>query len=368
MSQHHRLFAGLVLVALIGGTPSAQAASSRRHKSKRSAPTHTSAPAARPAPEPEPAPTEDPPDAEPVAEPAPPAREEPVRARARPPAESADEFVPENPKRAARKVPAPADQTLSIEEANDDSAGRDAARIVAGRIEVAISAGIDAGRRHFTYSDPIGAAPRPYLLKLAPMLAFGIEAYPLASTGLPVLQDLGFRARVSRAFATDSSTSDGIAIQTSWTRFGGEVRQRILLRGRHPIELGVIAGVDGSSFAMTAKGDLGALVPSARTLALRFGADARIDVTRTVAVLAGGAYLSTTSRGEIYDRFRGPRVAGVDTELGGALALSPGLEARLAARYTRYFASFKPEVGDAAVAGGALDEQLQVGMGIRYAH
>jgi len=40
----------------------------------------------------------------------------------------------------------------------------------------------------------------------------------------------------------------------------------------------------------------------------------------------------------------------------------------LTGRYTRYFATFHPEVGDPYVAGGALDEQLQVSLGVRYAH
>jgi hypothetical protein len=358
----------LALAVLIGGAPPALAASSRRHKTKRPAPA-ASTPAARPEPEPEPAGDSASPGSDAIeSEPAPSSRAAPpAHPRPGPSAEPSDEFAPEavRPKRAPPKTPKPADQTLSIEEHDDDG---DAARIAAGRIEVAVSSGVDAGRRHFTYSDPIGTPPRPYLLKVAPLLTFGLEAYPLASTGLPFLQDLGFRGRVSRAFATDSSTSEGVAIQTTWTRFGGELRERILLRGPHAIEVGVVVGVDASYFAMTAKGDVGALVPSARTLAFRFGADGRVDVTRTVSLLVGGAYLSTTTRGEIYDRFRGPRVAGVDAELGGALHLSPGLEARLAGRYTRYFASFKPEVGDAAVAGGALDEQMQVGMGLRYAH
>ena len=87
-----------------------------------------------------------------------------------------------------------------------------------------------------------------------------------------------------------------------------------------------------------------------------------------VSLLAGGAWLAPITRGEIYDRFRRPRVAGIDTELGVAIALTSGSEVRLGGRYTRYFASFDPEVGDSAVAGGALDQQMHVGVALRYAH
>jgi hypothetical protein len=364
----------LAMVTLVAASQVAFGASARHKKPKqRGKHAPTSAPAARPEPEPASdsgSAADDAPSTEnqPAAVAAP-EREEPERPRARPSDEPNDEEAPTR-KRTTSKPISKVNATLSLEESDGDEVlvRRESARIAAGRIEVAVSAGVEAGRRHFTYSDPIGDQLRPYLLKVAPLAAFGIEAYPLASTGLAFLQDLGFRGRVSRAFGLDSSTTDGVAIHTSWMRFGGEVRERVLLRGLHPIELGFAAGVDASYFAMSATGDVGALLPSARTLALRFGADARFDVTRTFALLGGGAYLSTTTRGEIYDRFRRPRVGGVDAELGCALALAPGLEARLVARYTRYFASFKPEVGDTAVAGGALDEQMQAGVGIRYAH
>jgi len=243
---------------------------------------------------------------------------------------------------------------------------REAARLATGRIEVAVSIGIDVGRRQFTYSDPIGQAPRPYLLTAAPLATFGLEIYPLASTLIPVLCDIGFRGRVSRAFALDSSTTNGAVLDNSWTRFSGEVRGRVLA-GRTR-ELGVAAGIDASYFDLATDADVGALVPSARTLSFRLGADGRVRVAGRVSLLGGGAWLAPIARGEIYDRFRRPRVAGIDTELGVAIALTPGSEVRLGGRYTRYFASFDPEVGDPAVAGGALDQQIQMGVALRYAH
>jgi len=243
---------------------------------------------------------------------------------------------------------------------------REAARLATGRIEVAVSIGIDVGRRQFTYSDPIGETPRPYLLAVAPLATFGLEIYPLASTLIPVLCDIGFRGRVSRAFALDSSTTNGAPLDNSWTRFTGEVRGRVLARRTR--ELGVAAGIDASYFDLGTDADVGALVPSARTLSFRLGADGRVRVAGRVSLLAGGAWLAPITRGEIYDRFRRPRVAGIDTELGVAIALTPGAEVRLGGRYTRYFASFDPQVGDPAVAGGALDQQMQMGVALRYAH
>jgi hypothetical protein len=247
-------------------------------------------------------------------------------------------------------------------------AKREAARIAAGRVEVAVSASVDVGNRRFSYSDPIGPLLGEYRLPLAPMMSFGIEAYPWATTGVPVLRDLGFRGRISRAFAVDSTTSDGVAIETSWTRFDGVLRGRLLFPGSHSFELGIYAGVDASYFDMSTKTKVATLLPSARTVSLRFGFDTRLLVAWRLSLMLGAAYLVPTSSGEIYHRFRSPSVGGIDTDFGFALAIIPGLEAQLTGRYTRYFASFEPVLGDSTVAGGAVDEQMQFGLGVRYAH
>jgi hypothetical protein len=259
---------------------------------------------------------------------------------------------------------------------NEDSNPADAealgrperARLTAGRSEVGVSLSIDIGNRRFKYSDGLGNALRPYDLPVAPMVSFGLEAYPLAASDLPVLRDLGFRGRFSRAFGLDSTTPDGAKLDTSWTRFSGEVRERLLVPGLHALEFGAFFGADASYFVMSSQSQVKALLPSARTISLRFGLDGRVLVAGRLSSLLEVAYLHVTSPGEIYERFRDPHVAGLDGGLGFALALMPGLEARLTGRYTRYFATFRPKVGDRDVAGGALDEQLQVGLGVRYAN
>jgi hypothetical protein len=245
---------------------------------------------------------------------------------------------------------------------------REAERVAAGRIEVASWASADVGSRHFNYSDPVGPLPTSYRLPIAPMVSLGLEAYPWASSRIPVLRDLGFRGRFSQGFFLNSETPQGVKIDTNWMRFGGDVRERFLLPGRHSAEIGIFVGADASHFSMKTEVPVPALIPAAQTTAIRFGLDGRWLVAGRLSALASAAYLLTTSVGEIYDRFRSPRVFGVDGELGAAFVIVPGLEARLMGRYTRYVASFKPIIGDQIVAGGALDEQLQLGLGVRYAH
>ncbi len=262
----------------------------------------------------------------------------------------------------------PADSEGSNKADHEALGRREAARLAAGRTEVGVYLSVDIGNRRFTYSDEVGSSLRPYKLPIAPMASFGLEAYPLATSDVPVLRDLGFRGRFSRAFALDSTTPEGDTIETSWTRFGGEVRERFLIPGRHALEFGAFFGADASYFVMSSKSTVMAVLPSARTVSLRFGLDGRVLVAGRFSATLGLAYLAVTSPGEVYEHFRDPHVAGIDGEVGCSVALIPGLEARLSGRYTRYFATFHPEVGDPYVAGGALDEQLQVGLGVRYAH
>jgi len=245
---------------------------------------------------------------------------------------------------------------------------REAARLSAGRIQVAVGVSVGVGMRHFGYSDPVGYALAPYRLPVAPMTSFELEAYPAASSAVPFLRDLGLRGYVSRAFAFDSNTPQHVALETSWTRFGGELRERLIVPSAHRFEAGILAGMDASYFGIVARGNVPALLPAARSVALRFGFDARLLVAWRLSLLLGGAYLAVTTSGEIYEHFRRPRVGGLDSNAGFAVDLGSGLEARLTGRYTRYFSSFRPALGDPYVAGGALDELWQFGLGVRYAH
>ena len=285
------------------------------------------------------------------------------------------------PAPAAKVAPAPAEDAAPVAPSlrrapRDSEPGDDAlalgrqelARRAASRIEVAVIGSLDVGRRDFTYSDPIGALPQSYQLAAAPLATVGMEVYPFASTGVPVLQDLGVRGRFSRAFAIGSATTQGAHLDTRWMRVGGDLRERFLFPASRLREAGVALGIDDDDFSLQTDRDVGALVPAARMVALRFGVDGRIFVTGRISVLAGGGYLLTLSRGQIYDRFRAPKVAGLDGEVAVSLRLTAAIDLRLAGRYTRYFASFTPQVGDPLVAGGALDQQLQAGLGVRYAH
>lgn len=280
--------------------------------------------------------------------------------------------VPEPPAKPTEEADTAAKPSAPSEAPDDGDVAalgrREAARLAAGRIAVAVAVSGGVGTRHFSYSDPIGYSLAPYRLPVAPMVGFELEAYPAASSDVPFLRDLGLVGYVSRAFAFDSNTPQGVALETSWTRFGGELRERLIVPGSHRFEAGILAGLDASYFGIVANAPVPALLPAARTVALRFGFDTRLLLGWRLSLLLGGAYLAVTTRGEIYEHFHRPRVGGVDADGGFAVDLGSGFEARLLSRYTRYFANFRPVLGEQYVAGGALDEQWQFGLGVRYAH
>ncbi|MEO6600742.1 MAG: hypothetical protein ABIQ16_12765 [Polyangiaceae bacterium] len=312
-----------------------------------------------------PAASDTPPAPPPVAVPAPDPNDEPAVKAAAQPTQNTNPTVDVSEATLAQ----PSVTEAGTSDSGLEALGRsEAARIAAGRTEVAVWVAAGVARRTFKYSDPVGQQYAPYRLPLAPMVSMGLEAYPFASSNVPGLRDFGFRAHFSKAFAVRSQTSEGVKIDTSWTRFGAEARQRLLLPGTHPLELGIAVGADGSYFDMSTRSVVPALLPSSRTISVRFGLDGRFQLHPRFGLALGIAYLAPTTRGAIYARFRDPQLKGVDGDFAAIVRIVPGLEARATVRYTRYFASFKPELGDRLVAGGALDEQLQFGLGVRYAH
>src|SRR6188768_1102938 len=224
MRQRSFLARGLALtLALVMTSPFALAATPRSKKpaakSKKVQLDETPAPKAE-----EPAPKAE--------EPAPKAEEQPTAET--PPASAAeaqatpaaDTSAGTPAKPAESAGPTASDEASPAHDNEAELGRREARRIAAGRIVVAVWAGGGVANRRFSYSDAVGYNLAPYNLPAAPMATFGIEAYPAASSDVPVLRDLGIRAHVSRGFAFDSNTPQHVTLETNWTRFGGELRQR----------------------------------------------------------------------------------------------------------------------------------------------
>jgi hypothetical protein len=100
----------------------------------------------------------------------------------------------------------------------------------------------------------------------------------------------------------------------------------------------------------------------------RLAVDARIPLAGRFAALGAAGFRAVFDAGTLATRFRSPTANGVDFELGVAMSLVRGWEARLVGDYERYFYSFKPEPGDEYVAGGALDQFYGGRLAVAYVY
>jgi hypothetical protein len=234
-----------------------------------------------------------------------------------------------------------------------------------GIVEVLV--GPSVGVRSLRYSDGITENLRDYSIAGAPSVAGSFEVRPFATLDVPGLSWVGITFEGRVALAVASALEGGDKLATSWSRIAGGLRLRVPIGEPAAIELGASSSIVFDDFAIEAPARLAGEVPSASTLALTGGLDGRVPLG-PIALLASAAYLGTLDFDGIYSRFREPTVRGV--ELGGGLAvpIALGFEVRAMAEYTRWFSSFEPAVGDDFVAGGALDEQVQVQVGGAYAY
>ena len=225
----------------------------------------------------------------------------------------------------------------------------------------------ELGGRRFDYKDQLSPNTSSYSVLGVPMPSVGIEIYPAGGTTIPFVRDLGLTMSFAHAFGISSATDDGTTVGTGWTHLAGGLRARFRPGSVKGPMIGVDGGIDYLQFNFDASGPITGSVPSVTYASLRGGVDARIPFWR-MALLLDFGYDGALSAGDVYNRFKGSSVGGVDLGVGLSLALGAGFELRLRGHYTRYFYKFHPTVGDAYVAGGALDEFLGFGLGVAYAY
>ncbi len=228
-----------------------------------------------------------------------------------------------------------------------------------------LRAAVGAGMRHFSYVDRVTTSLRPYDLAAAPVAVATGVVYPLASTRIPVARDFGITGAYSQAFALASQDSAGNRVGTTWQSFDVGATERIALP--HGLLANVSAGYGGNDFqfADTLPGGAASL-PSVSYRFVRVGADLRYRFLSAFAAWVGGDYLDVLSSGYTAQLFPHETVGGVEAHLGASWRLAENWELSLSGAYTRFFYSFNPVVGDASVAGGALDEQTRVLAGFAY--
>ncbi|MBK9265521.1 MAG: hypothetical protein IPM54_37755 [Polyangiaceae bacterium] len=238
---------------------------------------------------------------------------------------------------------------------SDDKPAR--VRHEAGSSIFAVEVGVEATGRRFDFSDGLSTNLRSYELFGAPVAFASAEVYPAGFTTVPVLRDIGLTIGYARAFALQSATADGTPVNTLYQRFSAGIRYRI------PISrpTGPVLGLSGQYYMHTFNVDeppeLAGQVPNVDYSAIRAGIDGRFPIGRA-AIVAGFDWIEPLSAGPVYDRFTGVGVHGIGGKVGLVVRIASGFELRFAAEYARFFSDFDPVLGDAYVAGGALDQYL----------
>jgi hypothetical protein len=200
------------------------------------------------------------------------------------------------------------------------------------------------------------------------MAMASVEFYPAGLAGdIPVAKDIGITAAYTMAFGLNSATEGGEPIPTSFLRLNAGLRGRIRLGDSPAPLLGINAGFSLLNFSYDAPEALAPELPAASYKMLRFGLDMRIPAG-PIALDFGGDFLLPLAGGEVYDRFTDPSVLGIEARAGLSVPIVAGFEARLTGEYTRFFSAFAPVVGDAYVAGGALDQFVWIRLGAAYAY
>jgi hypothetical protein len=236
-----------------------------------------------------------------------------------------------------------------------------------------VRVGLEDGGRFFRYSDSITeTVNRDYKIFGPPAIAVAAEVYPAATTGIVVVRDIGLWVDYAHYFAVRSQTSDNLGFGANWNRLNTGLRYRFRFGAKErPFVLALQGGYGFHNFAFKPDDDKAARITDSLATVkynyLRVGLDARLPVS-IVAFLPGFSYLGPLSPSDdtVYARFRDASVKGVQMWLDLAVVLPKGFELRGGAEYTRYFASFRPEPGDAYVAGGALDQFVALRLSALY--
>jgi hypothetical protein len=230
--------------------------------------------------------------------------------------------------------------------------------------------GLDLGGRQFHYNQRITSdnlrpfdLPSSALLPASPGAMLSAEFYPLARMFPGLLGDIGITAsgRYNLAKAKIGNTT----LDTKWYGWDVNLRGRYHLgeRGASP-SIGVEAGVGKLVFAFKGAAADTDRMPGVDYQYLRVGADGRIPLGR-VDLLLGAAFRHLLDNGGSFgSHFPRASIAGLDASIGGALRLTKAIEARVALNYARFGATLHSRPGDTYIAGGALEQTVNLDLGV----
>ena len=234
-----------------------------------------------------------------------------------------------------------------------------------GPARVDVEAGALLLGRHLAYTDDVLHALDTFDLGAAPGLYARASVFPGAFTRSRVAAMFGVYGGVEAMLNADSVDARG-AVRPLHA-YAGNAGLRVRLPFANP-DVGVEVGWFTQRFTVgpTSPRDDGG-IPDLALQGVSAGLAGRVNLGARWAVTARASYLAVLSAGDAR-RVYFPRetLAGIVVAAGFVVRLPASLEARVEVEYRRIFTSMHPEVGDAFVAGGALDQFLAVRLGIAF--
>jgi hypothetical protein len=223
--------------------------------------------------------------------------------------------------------------------------------------------GLELARRDLQYSDPWAGRLRPHLAPGIAVYSVGGELYPGASTGTPVLKDLGFVARFADSLPFESAAPDGQTARGRFRRYSVGVRGRIRAGDKKESPSIGVEGTYGMwQIAFTGPDEVVEESPSVAYGHVRAGVDGRLPFG-PFGLVGGAGYMIISSAGKYTDRFPNATVGALDAAVGGTWAVASFVELKLLVTYARFFSSANPEAGAPYIAGGALDQYVMTSIG-----
>jgi hypothetical protein len=220
---------------------------------------------------------------------------------------------------------------------------------------VDVAAGLGGVSRHLSYHQDVFGRFAPYDLNVAPSLLVRAELYPLASTNLTGLRDLGVVAGGEFVLGVTSQGADGRDRDTSFWSADAGLRYRIVYGSG---EVGVSARWMIQRFVIgPGSPSNAAIVPAISYQSVRPGVDLQHRLSARWRLMAGFGWLFVLDAGELTERYF-PRatIHAADATVGAAVAVTGALELRVVLGARRYFHDMQVEPGDAYLAGGAVDQ------------
>jgi hypothetical protein len=271
------------------------------------------------------------------------------------PAETAKPPPEEKKKRAEPSAPPPPPQQAQSSSSSAEVQQEVVREEPAGSRPQALRLGVGfkAFSRLFGYTDDLFNRLSTYKLPLGPALVIDADLYPLAFLTRGILSGVGILAYFDYAVGIASRAADGTKYGTSAMDLRISATFRLTLG---PLTINPFLGYGMQTYAISAStGGTKPNIPNVSYGAFRGGGMLTFKVFGPISVQASLAGQLILGTGEIQTYFPHLHAGGMDVQFAIPVQITDRIQVKAQGEYQRFWYSMNPMVGDANVAGGALD-------------